>query len=368
MNSSTSRQDSRFFPASALMALGVLSGCASAPLTSRYVDTPKGTAVEYGTPQATQYELEVEPEHETLRLYLYQYSECAKIPVTVMHRREEFLRDGEVVEVKEVGPVQIAQAPDGSMPCEAGYGRDVEVSLLIGGASYALGATDSYGYLSVDLASLLQRGTRAEALPAEAEVSIRPPYGGAAQVIGKVSLAQLAVHEQEVEKLLSELEAILGKGSDIGAQDIARSYVLYEKLRQLAPGDARFRATAARFWELFFNRKRDEATERLQRNLKALDAAKDLLKGASLAAIPIFARAAANSGVVDPRTLEWSEWQLLTGLRAHPATCRAEFRFDNLDGYGFSPGTLFAVRYLQFSYGDGFAPSIDALCGRLFAR
>lgn len=351
-----------------LPSLVVLAGCGGAPLTSRYVDTPKSTGVEYGAPAATQYEVEIEPEHESLRLYLYQYSECPRIPVTVVHRQEELLRGDEVVETKQIGPVQIAQPPDGTVPCEAGYGRDVDVSLLADGASYDLGRTDSYGYLSVDLASVLQRGTRDGALPSKAEIRIRPPYGGAARVVGEISLAQLEVHEQQVEKLLGELDSILMKGSSFGPEDISRSYVLYEKLRQLAPLNARFRAAAARFWELFFDRKRDEATERLGRNLKALDAAKDLLRSAGLAAIPIYVRAAANSGAVDPRAVEWSQWEVLSAVRAHPAVCRVAFEFENLDGYGLSPSSRFALRYLQFSHGDGFSRSIDGLCGRLAAR
>jgi hypothetical protein len=334
------------------------------PLTSRYVDRPLRKAVEYGAPQNMQYLVDAAPEHDLLRLYVYERSECAKIPVQLVDRRQELLDGDDVVETKNVGQVQIADPPAGSVPCDARNARDVEVSLLVGGSTYILGTTDRDGYVGVNLADRLERGARSEPLPPSAEIRLRPPRGGSPQSAGQLSLAELGRHGAEIETLLVELDAILSKGEAIGPQEIARSYTLYEKLRQLAFHDARFRASAARFWELLYGRKQAEATERLGKNLKALESARALLASAGPAAIPIYAQAAANSGTLDARALEWSEWQLASGLRTQRAACQA-FAWERVPSYGFGPDLTFALHYLHFAYGDGYSANISGLCARL---
>jgi hypothetical protein len=50
-------------------------------------------------------------------------------------------------DVKRLGKVRIAQPAMGTVRCAAGHARDVEVSLLVAGATYALGTTDACGYV-----------------------------------------------------------------------------------------------------------------------------------------------------------------------------------------------------------------------------
>ena len=334
-------------------------GC-SGPLTSRYVDTPSGKTVALGAPTNTTYEVEAQPEHELLRLNLYEVSSCPVIPVDLVDRREEMMRGDDVVEVKDLGKVQIAKAPEATAPCQPGYARDVEVSLLVAGATYPLGKTDAYGYVGVNLARVFERGLRNEQLPDKAEIQVRAPRGGHTRPAGSVDLGQLKRHEVSFDALLAEFNALLDKGTAITPEQIGRSYVLYEQLRELSYYDARFRGSAARFWELLEGRKLDEASARLSQNLKALASAKDLLKGAGIAAIPLFAQIAANSGSVDARAVEWANWTLLVALRGGGSPCASGFAWSDLDGY--PTPTRFAAEYLRFSQGDGFSTTLDRIC------
>lgn len=351
--------------AASLLALCFINGCGGGRLTTRYVDTPAGSVVKYGAPQDKSYSVEAQPEHDVLRLYIYEQARCPKIPVELVDRREDKLRGDEVVESTNMGKVQIAKDPQGMVPCNAGYARDVQVSLVLGTSVYALGTTNSEGYVGVNLASYLDRGLRNEALPDQAQVRIRPPYGGAPQDVGSVPLSELKRHDAEVQGLLDELSAILEKGSAASSQEIARSYVLYEQLRKLSFYDPRFKGLAARFWELLYGRKQDEATERLGKNLKALDEAREVLRTAGLAAFPVYVQAAINSGAVDSRAMEWAHWQLLGALRTNSIVCDQGFHWDRITSYGFPPTVLAGLYYLNFARGPSFSGSIPGLCQHL---
>jgi hypothetical protein len=198
-------------------------------------------------------------------------------------------------------------------------------------------------------------------VPERGQLLVSPISGSGRVNAGDVALAQLREHEQAVSAYLSELEQILGKGPNLSPAEIQRSYTLYEQLRSLAWHDPRFAAAAARFWELVYARKQVEASEALGRNLKALESARGLLQSAGAAAIPIYVQAAVNANSVDSRALEWSQWELMQGLRRVPAACTS-FSWTALDGYGFSPQALVAAHYLHFAYGDPYAGSIPRLC------
>jgi hypothetical protein len=350
-------------PRAPSLLLFLVFGCSS-PLTSRYVDTPAGKTVAFGAPQNTTYEVEAQPEHELLRLNLYEVSSCASIPVDLVDRREEMLRGDEVVEVKQLGKVQIAKPAETTVPCQPGYARDVEVSLVVSGATYPLGKTDASGYVGVNLSRVFDRGIRSDQLPDKAQLQVRAPRGGRTQPAGWLDLGQLKRHEAGFGALVAEFNALLDKGTALNPEEIRRSYVLYEQLRALSYYDPRFRGSAARFWELVQGRKQDEASTRLARNLQALAGAKELLKSAGIAAIPVYAQIAANSGSVDDRSVEWANWELLVALRNNPAPCAGGFSWSEF-GSGYPVTTQFAAEYLRFSQGDGFSSVVNHFCAQI---
>jgi hypothetical protein len=325
------------------------------------VDTPQGSTQAYGAPRDTTYSFEAEPELDVLRLHVYRASRCDLIPTEIVARRTETLDGDRVVDSVSQGPVQIAKPPTGEVPCDQGYARDAQVSLVVGNATHVLGTTDAYGYVALNLSAELREKLLGQEAPAQATVRVRGPKAMGAVDVGPLSLSSLRDYETGISRLLDELNALLAKGSDLGGPDIQRTYELYERLRATAWFDARFKAAAARFWELFFARKQQESTQNLQRNLKALDSAKALLKDAGDAAIPLFMQVAINGQSYDPRALDWASGELLTALRGKPQLC-SSFDWTRIRSYGFLPATQIAVHYLRFAQGDSFFNPISGRC------
>jgi hypothetical protein len=338
-----------------------LVGCGGGPLTTKVVDAPQGSAVAYGAPRNQMYSFEAEPELDQLRLHVYRSARCDLIPTEVVARRTETWNGDHLVSSVDQGPVQIAKPATGEVPCDQGYARDVEVTLVIGNAIHTLGTTDAYGYVSANLSAELREKLFGVGVPANAMVRVRGPKGQPAQEVGMLSLASLRDFEAGTGKLIDELNALLAKGADLSSPDIQKTYELYEKLRALAWFDPRFKAASARFWELFFARKQLESTQNLSRNLKALDAAKDLLKGAGVGAIPLFMQVAITSQAYDPRALDWASGELLAAIRAKPQLC-GSFDWTQMQTYGFLPATQVAVQYLRFAQGDSFYTPIAGRC------
>lgn len=344
------------------LAFGLAVGaCGASALTTKVVDTPQGLATTYGAPRGPIYSFEAEPELDRLRLRLYRSARCDLIPTQVVARRTETWNGSQLVSSVDQGPVQIAQAATTEVPCDQGYARDVEVTLLVGSATHLLGTTDAYGYVGVNLSAELREKLFGMGVPAHAMVRARGPKAQPAQEIGQLSLASLRDFEAGTAGLLGELNALLARGAELSSTDIQKTYELYEKLRALAFFDPRFKAASARFWELFFARKQVESTQNLSRNLKALDAAKDLLKGANIGSIPLFMQVAISSQAYDPRALDWASAELLTAVRARPQLC-ASFDWTQLQTYGFSTATQVAAQYLRFAQGDSFYAPIAGRC------
>lgn len=338
-----------------------LAGCGGGKLTTRVVDTPQGSTVAYGAPRNLTYSFEAEPELDVLRLHVFRAARCDVIPTDIVARRTETLDGSHIVSSVDQGPVQIAKAASSEAPCDQGYARDVDVSLVVGNAVHALGTTDAYGYVGVNLSAELREKLFGHGVPADAIVRVRGNKAQPAQDVGKLSLASLREYEQGTVKMIEELNALLAKGADLSSPDIQRSYELYEKLRALAWFDPRFKAASARFWELFFARKQNEATQNLQRNLKALESAKGLLKDAGDAAVPLFMQVAINSQSYDPRAVDWASGELLTALRSKPQLC-SSFDWTKIESYGFLPVTQVAVHYLRYAQGDAFFGPISGRC------
>src|SRR4051812_4762894 len=254
-----------------------LACCGGGALSSRDVDTPAGSILSYGAPASTTYSFEAEPELNVLRLHVFRASRCPVFPTDTVLRRTETLKGEQVIHTEEHGKVQIAKPATGEVACDVAYGRDVDVSLVVGNAVHRIGTTDAYGYVAVDLSTELREKLYGTAAPSNATVRVFPPRALGSVDIGQVSLASLRDFENGINKLLAELDPLLAKGTAITGPEIARSYQLYEQLRSLAYFDARVKGTLARFWELFYGRKREESTQNLQRNLQALEGAKALL-------------------------------------------------------------------------------------------
>jgi hypothetical protein len=346
------------------LALGLgcaFVGCGGGPLTTKVVDAPQGTTTAYGAPRNPMYSFESEPELDQLRLHVYRSAHCDLIPTDVVARRTETWNGDHLVSSVDQGPVQLAKPATTEVPCDQGYARDVEVTLVVGNAIHTLGTTDAYGYVGVNLSAELREKLFGAGVPADAMVRVRGPKGQPAQEVGMLSLASLRDFETATGKMIDELNALLAKGADLSSPDIQRTYELYEKLRALAWFDPRFKAASARFWELFFARKQLESTQNLSRNLKALDAAKDLLKGAGVAAIPLFMQVAVTSQAYDPRAMDWASGELLTAIRAKPQLC-SSFDWTQMQTYGFLPATQVAVQYLRFAQGDSFYGPIAGRC------
>ncbi len=343
------------------IGLLVLAACGGKQLTSRVVDTPQGSTQAYGAPRDYSYSFEAEPELDVLRLHVYRSARCDVIPTEIVARRTETLDGDRVISSVDQGPVQIAKPATAEVPCDQGYARDVDVSLVVGNAVHALGRTDAHGYVGVNLSAELREKLLGASTPEDAIVRVRGPKAQPAVDAGKLSLASLRDYEAGTARMIEELNALLAQGTELSSADIARSYELYEKLRSLAWYDPRFKAASARFWELFFARKQVESTQNLQRNLKALESAKALLKDAGDGAIPLFMQVAINSQSYDPRALDWSSGELLTALRSRPQLC-ASFDWTKLDSYGFLPATQVAVHYLRYAQGDGFFDPISGRC------
>ncbi len=251
------------------------------------------------------------------------------------------------------------------MSCAQTYARNVDVSLVVGSAVQPLGTTDAHGTLSAKLPDVLKSAAYGEAPPSDAIVRIRPLRARPALDGAKISLRELGQHEQRVDALLAELEGILAKGSSgATSAEITRSYELYSQLQDVAPSDPRVRGISARFWELMYGRKQDEATERLGKNLQALDEARDLLKTAGDAAIPLYVQAAVNSGVLDARSLEWASLRLISALRTQTIICQQGFDWGRLSTYPLPADARVAAHYLHYGYGDGYARDVTTACLR----
>lgn len=350
----------------ALGAVGV-GGCAggSSAVTQRYVDTPAWTTVEYGAPKQRQYSAELATERDILRIVVSEKSRCDVIPVKVVERVEETIEDGEVTARRSLGTQQVAGEPTETVSCSETLASDTEVSLKIGPEVFVLGTTDRSGTVVVDLSDRVRQNVYGEAVAAEAEVLVRGPKDVSRVAAGRIPLDSLRRHEQRVAELLAELTEILNQGDQMKPADIQRSYTLHSQLSELAADDARVAGASARFWELFYGRKQREASAALGRNLEALAKARDLLKGAGIAAVPLFAQAAINAGSVDPRTLDWSNWQVLGGITRVPSVCKGPFSWSKVGDHGFDSSALLALNYLYFAYGDAAGKDVQAVCRRL---
>ncbi len=344
---------------SLIMLSGVLvgagGGCGGSALSQRYVDEPKGDAYEYGAPKNTQYSADVATVHDRIKVTVFQSSECDRILVKVMSRTQETLRGDEVVERQYVGPVQIADRTEAPVPCEHKFARGAQVALRAGAATYQLGTADAFGEVETSLSADMKQSLYGQNTPPTVTLLVQR------QPIMEISLDELAKHEQRTAQLVAEFSALLGQ-TTMSPDDTARSYVLFEQLRQLDRGNAEVHGLCRRFLELVYQRKAEESLELMKKNLQALNAAKDLLRSAS-ASVPPFVRVAIQSGETDARALDWAQGQVAVTVRTQPAACSAPFTWSAAADEGWPLQTRIALNYLRYAFDDPFAQRVQALCG-----
>lgn len=350
--------------ASLVAMAGSMSACAPTLTSTRVVDSPSGKATTYGAPTDTSYVPEVDASRDRARVVIYQSSRCDVIPVTVMQRYEETLEGEKVVHRKPLNKRQVVGEARGQVPCDQTYARNTEVMLESDGDRFSLGMTDDQGAVVADLAKVFQVGSYKD-LPESAKILLRPLQAKPTVEVGTMSFKQLNKQQERVSELLAKLEAILAKGeTGASADEITRSYELYAQLQEIAGGDPRVEGLSARFWELLTGRKKEEARERMERNLEALAAAKETLKVMGDAAVPIYVQAAVNSGSMDRRALEWSSLRLIRALRGAPAVCAAGFSFGAVPTYGWPADARLAAQYANYARGPGYATTVGAACQR----
>ncbi len=348
--------------AKALVA--VLVASCSGPLTHRIVESPAGESVTLGAPRDWTYATEVLPEHDALTLRVTRAARCDRIPVTVMNRVDEAIDGDEVVSRKPLSPRQSSGTPQGDAECEKGYATDSDVALKIGENVFELGKTDRAGVVRVDLSDRLELSLYGEAAPAEATVMVRGPKALESTSGTTLPLTSLAKHEAYVRAQLKQMSGLLTRDTPLTNSDAQRLFVLYERLRRIAPENPDFKGSTVRFWEIVRERKQAEAARSFTRNLKALNEARDLLKGAGVAALPVYVRAAVSDGNVALEAIEWAELELLSGVVNVPAVCAGRFSWAALPNYGLDPEQLLAARYLQFAYGNGYERTANGYCKR----
>lgn len=337
-------------------------GCASSKTSVRMVEDPAGEATTYGAPQDVTYVAELDGGREQVRVTVYRSARCAVIPVQLMQRYKETLEGDKVVERTAISKRQVAKDADGSVPCDQTYARDVEVMLQVDQDRFSLGKANGQGEVSANLADLFKVGSTGE-VPSSAKLLIRPQQAQPMVEVATVSLAQLVKYSSRIEELIGKMTVILSKDpADVTPEDITRSYEIYAQLQELGSDDPRVVALSARFWELFDGRKREEALERLGKNLQALGEAKATLKIMGDAAIPLYVQAAVNSGNLDRRALEWSSLRLLRALKGAPGVCSAGFAWASVPSYGWPADARLAAQYVNFGYGPGHAQSVQHAC------
>lgn len=344
------------------LCVAVLPLTACGPKTStRMVDDPSGTAVEYGAPRNTTYVAELDAARTQARITVYESARCDVIPVTVMQRYEERLRGDEVVQRNPVTKKQVAGKPKGEINCNQSYARNVEVMLSAGDARFSLGKTDARGQVSANLAEVFQVASYQD-IPPQVTVLLRPIQAKPTVTAGTLTLSELIKHEERLQQLLKELEKILESGSRATPAEITRSYELYAELQDMHGADPRVTGISGRFWELFYGRKQDENIERMGRALDALGEAKETLKVMGDAAVPFYVQAAVNSGTLDPQALEWASVRLIRALRGTPVICTNGFSWGRVPSYGWPADARLAAQYVNYGYGDAHSGVINQAC------
>ncbi len=360
--------------ATAVSALAFLvTGCGGGAITHRNADEPRGYTSVQGAAKNTTYRAQVQTSHHRLHVTVFERSECDIIKVRLVSRTRETLRDGEVISREAPTLVQVEEGVEGVSECEKRYARDALVLLQVGDATYRLGETSTKGELHINLADLLKRSLQGSEGPPPAEAVLLVQGHNMAEPLpaGTVSLSQLDAYEKRVDELLAEFGPLLEKPQEkLSGKELARSYELYLQLDRINAGDARIEALQIRFLELVYGRKEKEATANLERNLKALAKAKELLAALRRepdSQVPVFVRVAVETDRPSSQALRWARGQLALGIRQDPGLCGSAsdgFSWDWFEGRRWPLATELALTFLRYAYSDAYSNQVRSLCSR----
>lgn len=345
------------------LSLVAAMACGSGQVSYRNVDSPAGVLDTYGAPRDKSFSMLADTNKELLHLTVLEESKCDVIKVKLIDRVRETLKDDDVVHSDPPARIQMVQGIRGSVACEQRYARDVPVSLRIGEAIYRLGNTSRVGELTVNLAEAIKPGLYPNP-DSEAEVLVDSRDSGRIGRLsaGRFSLGELNKQEAKISDLVHQLELLLARPNLNEPANLQNAYRLFAELHQLdSSGDARIAAVQARFIELFMARKDAEAVDRVKRNLKALNEAKDLLKNSAIV-VPPYMHAALFDENPTAMALQWALGEAVTHLRTNPKLCGTQFTWSQTAG---NPQAHFAVSYLRYAYGDGFESDLAGLCTRI---
>jgi hypothetical protein len=359
----------KLFGISLVLCIGlsstVMLGCGSGQVSYRNIDSPAGFMETHGAPRDKSFSMLADTNKELLHLTVLEQSQCDVIKVKLVDRVRETLKGDEVVHSDPPARIQMVQGIRGSVACEQRYAREVQVSLRIGEAIYRLGTTSRTGELSVNLAEAIKPGLYPSP-DSEAEVLVDFRDSGriGRSPAGRFSLGELNKQEAKINDLVGQLELLLARPDLNQPANLQAAYRLFAQLHQLdTNGDARIAAAQARFIELFMARKSAEAVERIKRNLKALNEAKDLLKNAAVV-VPPYMHAALFEDNPTAMALQWALGEAVTQLRSTPQLCGTRFSWSRTTGH---PQAHFALSYLRYAFGDGFEADLAGLCAKITA-
>ena len=354
------------------LALLVIS-CGGGAITHRNVDEPRGYTSVQGAAKNTTYSAQVQTSHHRLHVTVFEKSQCDIIKVRLVSRTRETLRGGEVIDREAPTLVQVEEGVEGVSECEKRYARDALVLLQVGDATYRLGETSTKGELHINLADLLKRSLQGSdrQLPADAVLLVQGHNMSDPLPAGTVSLSQLDAYEKRVDELLAEFGPLLEKPQEkLSGKELARSYELYKQLDRINAGDARIEALQARFLELVYGRKEKEATANLERNLKALAKARELLAALArepASQVPVFVRVAVETERPSSQALRWARGQLALGIRQDPQLCgpaSGDFSWDWFEGRRWPLATELALTFLRYAHSDTYSNQVRSLCAR----
>lgn len=348
------------------LSAAMTAACGSGQVSYRNVDSPAGFMETHGAPRDKSFSMLADTNKELLHLTVLEQSQCDVIKVKLVDRVRETLKGDEVVHSDPPARIQMVQGIRGSVACEQRYAREVQVSLRIGETVYRLGNTSATGDLSVNLAEAIKPGLYPNP-DSEAEVLVDWRDSGriGRSPAGRFSLGELNKQEAKINDLVGQLELLLARPDLNQPANLQAAYRLFAQLHQLdRSGDARVAAVKARFVELFMARKSAEAVERVKRNLKALNEAKDLLKNSALT-VPPYMHAALFEDNPTAMALQWALGEAVTQIRTAPQMCGAKFTWQR--AASASPHSRFVMSYLRYAFGDSFETDLAGLCTKITA-
>ncbi len=354
----------------ALVALAGTTAAGCGATTRSVVEKLTTTSVGYGAPKNKTYTADVEVQRDTLRVTVYEASQCEKFEVGLVERTELTEKGGEVIRQQPLGTVQRTGKTLGTVPCDEKYAREVAVGLRIGDAVYELGRTNRFGQLESNLSDEIQQslyGGNPRTSTATLVVTGREGATNTTQEVAKVSLAELNKAQARLSEVTAELSALLGKGYEaMTPADFVKADELYMQLGQLAPNDARVIALRREFVNVMWGRQALEKSKNLGRDMAALGELRTLA-GDGGVALPMFLRIGIGEGELGGESVDWALGQTAVAFGANPTFCQG---VDGMNWAVLNAGNVpamnrVAFNVLRFAYGDGFVSQLVLLCQRL---